>query len=236
MAGFPPPATGSSPYTYGPAELAYIQERARTFGLDPKAVTAVAKTEGISLPSQVGDNGTSFGPWQLHSGGQLPAEVWAKGPAYAQAWANSPDGIDYALAGIAKVARNQQGAPAIQTIVSKFERPAGTNPDGSIQPGSIAAKEIARAVSYYSTSSVPTTGGSSITSDVGGAAGAVGGAVSGAVGDVLHPFQAIGDVFTFLTSWRFAEVLGGFALLIVGLMLLGKQFGISPPAVVPVPV
>lgn len=53
---------------------------------------------------------------------------------------------------------------------------------------------------------------------------------------VTKPFKSIEEVFTFLTSWRFAEVVGGFALLVVGLVLLGKQFGISPPAAVPVPV
>lgn len=47
----------------------------------------------------------------------------------------------------------------------------------------------------------------------------VGGAISG-----------IGDAFTFLTSWRFAEVLGGFVLVLLGLYLLGRQFGVGPPS------
>lgn len=35
--------------------------------------------------------------------------------------------------------------------------------------------------------------------------------------------------FKFVTSWRFAEVAGGFLLLLVGLYLLGRQFGVTPP-------
>ncbi len=221
---YAPPSSPTSPYTFGPAELTYIETRAKTFGLDPKAVLAVAAVEGGSLPAHVGDQGTSFGPWQLHAGGQLPAEVWAKGPAYAKSWADSPAGIDYALAGIAKVARNQQGQEAIGSIVGQFERPANS------------AAEVQRAISIYQQGGGPSTGTGSAFGGVTGAVGDATGAVTGAVGDVLHPFQSIGDVFTFLTSWRFAEVLGGFALLLVGLVLLGKQFGISPPAAIPVPV
>jgi len=217
MAGQPPPATPTSPYTYGPAELAYIQERARTMGRDPRAVLAVAATEGGSLPAHVGDNGTSFGPWQLHAGGALPAAVWQKGAAYAKDWADSPAGIDYALAGIAKVAKGQTGQEAIGSIVSRFERPADQ------------AAEITKAVSIYNEGGSPSTGGGSIVSDVTGAASGAAGAVTGAVGDVLHPFRSIEDAFAFVTSWRFAEALRGFILVLVGLMIIAKQFGISPP-------
>ncbi len=56
------------------------------------------------------------------------------------------------------------------------------------------------------------------------------------IAPITDAFHSIEGALTFLTSWRFAEVLGGFALLLVGLVLLGKQFGISPPAAVPVPV
>jgi hypothetical protein len=52
-------------------------------------------------------------------------------------------------------------------------------------------------------------------------------AISGAAG-------SFGDLFSFLTSWRFAEVVGGALLLLVGLVLLGRQFGVQPPVRVPV--
>lgn len=53
---------------------------------------------------------------------------------------------------------------------------------------------------------------------------------------LTKPFKSVEQALTFLTSWRFAEVVGGFALLVVGLVLLGKQFGVNAPTPVPVPV
>ena len=101
----------------------YIAARSAAMGLDPNAVLAVAHMEGLG--GGVGDNGTSFGPFQLHLGGAMP-----RGVANPQQWANSPAGIDYALQRIAGVARGQKGAQAISSIVSRFERPA--NPAGEI--------------------------------------------------------------------------------------------------------
>lgn len=71
----------------------------------------------------------------------------------------------------------------------------------------------------------------SVTGTTGG-----GNAGSGVGINSIPGVGSLEDAFKFVTSWRFAEVLGGFALLIVGLVLLGKQFGISPPAAIPVPV
>jgi hypothetical protein len=98
---------------------------ARRYGLDPMAVLAVAAQEGLG--GGVGDNGTSFGPWQMHIGGALPNWVGAKGAAFAQKWAWSPAGIDYALRQMAQVARGLTGNAAIQAIVTRFERPANPN-------------------------------------------------------------------------------------------------------------
>lgn len=105
-----------------------IAAGAQSRGLDPRAVLAVASQEGIG--GGVGDGGTSFGPFQLHAGGALPASVWAKGEAYAAAWAWSPAGINYALDQIAKVARGLTGTTAINNIVRRFERPA--NPGNEV--------------------------------------------------------------------------------------------------------
>src|SRR5579872_6451786 len=93
--------------------------------LDPSSVLAVAGQEGLS--GGIGDQGTSFGPWQLHIGGALPSGI-PRGQE--QAWAWSPAGIDYALSRIASVAGGQRGAQAVQSIVSQFERPA--DPSGEI--------------------------------------------------------------------------------------------------------
>lgn len=108
----------------------YIAQRARALGLDPNAVLAVARQEGLS--GRVGDNGTSFGPFQLHLGGAMP-----RGIRDPQAWAESPAGINYALSRINSVAHGLSGRQAIDAIVSRFERPANI-------PG-----EIAGALSDY---------------------------------------------------------------------------------------
>lgn len=105
----------------------YIRSRAAQYGLDPAAVLAVASREGLS--GAVGDQGTSYGPFQLHRGGALPA-------GRGQAWAESTQGIDYALGQIAGVARGQRGRAAIENIVRRFERPA--NPDAEVA-GAIGA-------------------------------------------------------------------------------------------------
>ena len=120
----------------------YIARRARALGLDPAAVLSVASAEGLS--GGVGDQGTSFGPFQLHVGGALPS-------GRGRSWAESKAGIDYALGQIAGVARNQRGRPAIANIVTRFERPA--DPSG----------EIARAWgSYGNYGNLPTTPGPAV--------------------------------------------------------------------------
>jgi hypothetical protein len=97
---------------------AYIVAKAKQEGLDPRAVLAIASVEG-GFAGAVGDKGTSFGPFQLHVGGALPVPGW-RGAAFA----NSPEGIDYAIRQIGGVARGLKGMEAIAAIASKFERPA----------------------------------------------------------------------------------------------------------------
>jgi hypothetical protein len=99
-----------------------IRAAATKYGVDPQAALAVASAEGLS--GGVGDNGTSFGPFQLHVGGALPA-------GKDRAWAESAAGIDYAMSRIATVARGKTGQAAVSAIVTGFERPA--NPSGEIQ-------------------------------------------------------------------------------------------------------
>src|SRR5581483_9385980 len=79
------------------------------------------------------DHGTSFGPFQLHQGGALPRGIPL---GQAQAWAESPAGLNYALSRISSVAKGLHGAQAIQAIVSRFERPANI-------PGEVAGAEAA---------------------------------------------------------------------------------------------
>jgi hypothetical protein len=219
------------------AEQAYIRARATQLGLDPEAVLAVAAHEGVSLPSEIGDQGTSFGPWQLHQGGRLPSQIYQQGAGYAQAWANSQEGIDYALNGIAGVARGMRGPQAVATIVTQFEQP--------LHP----APEIAGAVQTYNAQ-----GGPSLVPGQQGKAGTYpphsGPGIGPFIGSIpglgeipsipgvhipnpLAPFTAAEKAYDFLTSWRFVELVGGFLLLLAGLYLLAKQFGAT--ALVPGP-
>jgi hypothetical protein len=100
-----------------------IAQGARQRGLDPRAVLAVAGVEG-GFGGAVGDQGTSYGPFQLHVGGALPR-------GRGNQWANSPQGIAYALNAIAKIARGLHGQQAVGAIVNRFERPA--HPGAEVQ-------------------------------------------------------------------------------------------------------
>ena len=91
--------------------------------LDPYAVAAVSIAEGGGRFGAVGDGGTSYGPFQLHRGGALPAG-W--GPAEA----NSARGVLYAMTHMAESgAAGLRGLPAIRAIVTRFERPAAPFPE-----------------------------------------------------------------------------------------------------------
>lgn len=92
--------------------------------LDPYAVAAVSRVEGGGRFGAVGDSGTSYGPFQLHVGGALP-------PGRSAAWANSPQGVWYAMSHMATVAAGLRGLPAVRAIVTRFERPAAPGPEVS---------------------------------------------------------------------------------------------------------
>lgn len=114
-----------------PPVLQLIRSLAPRYRLDPRAVAAVARSEGGLGWGAVGDQGTSYGPFQLHEGGALPRGQGA-------AFANSPAGVEYALQRMAASgARGKQGQQAIEAIVRGFERPA--DPDS----------EIRRSLGYY---------------------------------------------------------------------------------------
>lgn len=122
-----------------------ITQAAPKYNVDINAALAVAAVEGLG--GGVGDNGTSFGPFQLHVGGALPA-------GKTQAWAESPAGIDYALQKIGSVAGGKTGQAAIQAIVNSFERPA--NPSA----------EIANALSIYNGGKATLTANSPRTTSI----------------------------------------------------------------------
>lgn len=226
-------------------ELAHIRSQARSLGLDPNAVLAVAAHEGVTIPAQVGDQGTSFGPWQLHAGGRLPASVWARGPAYARQWADSPAGIDYALGGIASVAKGLTGNDAIDAIVRRFEQPRA-----DLAPG-----EISRSQQTYASGGVPVASGASLGITPSTTTGAptpytstyavtpfgqatqaallpveVGLGTVDAGKKLVGGISSVEDALKFLFSYRFLEILGGGVLIIVGVVGLMREVGIRAPA------
>jgi hypothetical protein len=206
----PPPTSTDSEFTSGIAERAYITAAALRSHVDPRAALAVASHEGVTLPGEVGDNGTSFGPWQLHAGGALPSTVWARGPRYAQQWANSPSGIDYAIAAIARVAGGETGYQAVHDIVYNFERPA--------DPGS----EVASSWGTYQSGGTPRLAsgpgaGSSIISDITGAPGK---AIDAVTGVVTKPLKGIEGYIL-----RGLLILLGTGLVVVGLYFIVRSLG-----------
>jgi hypothetical protein len=104
-----------------------ITQLALKRGLDPAAVLAVARGEGglVNRAGDIGDlaGGGSYGPFQLYTKGALPAQYRGR-PQAADAFAWSPQGINYALGRMQAVgASGLRGADAVRRIITKFERP-----------------------------------------------------------------------------------------------------------------
>ncbi len=207
------------------AKVTYAIARAVQLGVDPAAALAVAKQEG-GWQGAVGDNGTSFGPWQLHAGGALPSSVWAQGPTAANAWANSRAGIDYALQQIANVSRGSTGPQAVSKIVYQFERPADPVNETLKANGAYPGVKAAIAGKNYGA----ITGGSTPQPAPGLAPppsipGI--GTIPGIVGGV----ESVGSFLGKLTDpnfWlRVLQIIGGAALAGGGLFLLARQVALA---------
>ena len=112
-----------------PSLQSLVEHYAPQYGVDPWAALKVSNVEGGGRFGAVGDQGTSFGPWQLHIGGAMPAQYTT--PGSAAAFANSPEGVKYALSRMGSVAGGLKGPAAVAAIVRGFERPA--DPTGEIQ-------------------------------------------------------------------------------------------------------
>jgi hypothetical protein len=202
----------------------YLLKRAPQYQLDPNAVVAVAVQEGLS--GKVGDNGTSFGPWQLHQGGAYPSSA-PQSPDAANAWAWSPAGIDYALGRMQSVAGGLKGRQAVRAIVYRFERPSDP------------AAEYKNAVAALPANDGGPKGGGGIGAILGGANAAATGVVpglgaaegvAGAAGGVVHGVEATASFLGKLTDPHFwlqaLEVVGGGLFVLFGLYLLGRQTGV----------
>jgi phage-related protein len=111
---------------------------AKKFGIDARAALAVAMTEGGLKFGAVGDKGQSFGPFQMATFGELSG----KSAAEASKFANSLEGINYALRKMAEYgAKGATGLEAMRKIIGGpgwgFERPKDP------------AAELQRAIGYY---------------------------------------------------------------------------------------
>lgn len=225
----------------GAALFAYIFRGARRRNLDPLAVLSVVHSEG-GLYAVTGDGGTSFGPFQLHRGGALPAGHSSD----AQAWANSPEGVDYALNQIQGVASGERGPTAIYSIVNGFEHPLNVPAEVSSSEGIYQQLEQ----SPHASSNLASDGTAQLIGfwdDVGGIFGKLNPGspfknpfdpkLGGLVPDVQHPIRAIEgagnsilpDWFSLRNAERGGMIVIGLVLTLVGLVLLGLQAGKSGP-------
>lgn len=97
--------------------IAVIANNAHRMGLDPAAVLAYALEESGARWGAVGDNGTSFGPFQAHIGGANPYSD----PKQAAAWANSPKGLIQMMGMMARTpAKGLTGHDAVMAIYKYF--------------------------------------------------------------------------------------------------------------------
>lgn len=216
---------------YGDPLKKFIADEALRRKLDPLAVLSVANVEG-GFSGAVGDSGSSFGPFQLHIGGALPSSVATQGADYAKTWANTPEGLSYALDRIGAIAAGQKGISAIAAIVNLFERPTAPGP------------EVQRAWGTYQGWS---SSGGGITGTLGDVLGGIGDApgkvkgavtggvdaVAGAAGDVKDATVSVGKFLGKLADphfWlRALQVVAGAILVGTGLVLLAAQVGLSTP-------
>lgn len=194
----------------------YIREQSIRRGLDPNAVLAVATVEG-GFSGAVGDSGSSYGPFQLHVGGALPA-------GKTNEWARSTVGINYALNRIASVAKGLTGKAAINAIVTKFERPAAPQ------------AEVTKAYNIYrsspSTTDAPEAGADANDPPKRGYFGG-----SGPLGmfdpndPIVERVTASGSVLAALgkkdTYVRAGEGVAGVICLFMGISFLAKELGIG---------
>jgi hypothetical protein len=213
-------ATASDPYNVIPT----ITEVARANGVDPNLAIAIAKQESGLNPYAVGDNGTSFGLYQLHIGGELPA-AWQAGP-----WVQGPKGRIPAQA--ADPRANAQVSLAVVGAVAR------QNP--GLSPGEIAAKAqrpanqsaYARSVnsliggsSNYSALGQPSSGGQTATPT-----GVPGGSIIPGIQSAADMVSLLKALFSPTTAIRVLETVAGTVVLGAGLCLLTVAIAKSPPA------
>jgi hypothetical protein len=218
----------------------WILHDAPQYGLDPFAVIADALTQGgISGPTasnpEIGDSGTSFGPFQLHKGGALPT-IFNDNLPLAQQWSWSRAGIDYGLAqmaGTPGVLQAKGGEPQAVAIVTKFGR--GANPAADTTAVEHAFMQYTGQIPGYSSTSgdanIPWFGfGPGGGGPLGVAKEAAGGLAdaTGIPGAFTSVLGAIKWVFN--NGTRILEVIAGSLLVLIGIAIVGKGAVAGTPA------
>src|SRR5438105_1169589 len=77
-----------------------IQQAARRYGVDPAIAIRVARSEGLG--TYIGDKGTSFGAFQLHTGGGLGDEFRKETGLDPSNPSNEPAMIDWSMKNLAR--------------------------------------------------------------------------------------------------------------------------------------
>lgn len=113
-----PAGLGLVNQTYGvKTPIGVILSNAQKMGLDPAAVIAYALEESNAKWGAVGDQGTSFGPFQAHIGGA----AGNRSPQAAAAWANSPAGLIQMMGMMSRTpAKGLEGEAAVKAIYQYF--------------------------------------------------------------------------------------------------------------------
>ena len=186
-----------------------ITQAAQTYGVNPRLALAVAYNESSLNPLAIGDNGTSFGLYQLHQGGELGALT----PAQAF---NPVTNANVALAQIGAVAAANPGLdPGV--IAADAQRPA--NPTAY----AAAIDALYNSPTFMSQltsvgSSIGSAAGTAIAGRSGaGIGGAIGGAVQGVISGGLTGGISSGIKSIVITALLVA---GGIGLIVLGLARL----------------
>lgn len=229
IVGPTPVNTGGTSAAVEADQTLFVNQVAAATGLDPRVVYAWVKDEAAY--SKGGTGGENFLNLRPAAG---DVGVTGQSPGGFDQFANVQDAIHSSVNRIHQSfiwTNPELGGPGLGTVVA--------------QHGTPAQQIAAIASSGWDSGHYGGLGGPALLQDFPGGAKAAGGAASSTplnsagtggglgipnpVSGITDVFSSVSSFFSFLTSWRFAEVLGGSLLLLVGLYLLGRQFGVSVP-------
>ena len=238
--GLPPTPPGADP---GVAQLPqFASDVAKATGLDPRVVWTWAQSEGayasggtghfnyLNLRPEAGDvyAGISPGRFEEFSSEQQAVVASVRRIREPFLWTSPALGGPGLGAVVAKGGSPAQefGAIGRSNWDSDPNEPGGGHYRGSASaaPGTKLLELFEGSFGVKAAGAPPKSAGTP-PAPVGAAGGptksAVGSAVSG-IGDVIDSFDKF---FKFVTSYRFLEILGGFVLLGLGLVILARAIG-----------